>query len=317
MKLLNTPNHASAFKTHLELCIRMNTEFLLKSSSKDAQVDNQVEGNNIASTGTQSTDVDLDIQADQADQGVKDNILNNLPPYGTENAHILQIGVDSPSYGAAIDDESDNVDTENAHILQSGVDSPSHGAAIDDESDDADSIQDNDQSAGEQGTLTFPDLEYDILDDSPSHNAAVDDESDDTDSNQDDPASYGADADLDDENPHILHINSTVAYPPVQRDLQAKLLDGCKCPVVPPSSVSEPSSLTDLEIHSLKHYIAWKKSNGTVKAYELHAQVLQQATQLDILSLYAVRKLAGSLAKVEPVKIDMCPRSCIAYDKTG
>ncbi|EGN97575.1 hypothetical protein SERLA73DRAFT_23872, partial [Serpula lacrymans var. lacrymans S7.3] len=96
-------------------------------------------------------------------------------------------------------------------------------------------------------------------------------------------------------------------------DLQAKLLDGYKCPVVPPSSVSEPSSLTDLEIHSLKHYIAWKKSNGTVKAYELHAQVLQQATQLDILSLYAVCKLAGSLAKVEPVKIDMCPRSCIAY----
>ncbi|EGN95921.1 hypothetical protein SERLA73DRAFT_59851, partial [Serpula lacrymans var. lacrymans S7.3] len=71
--------------------------------------------------------------------------------------------------------------------------------------------------------------------------------------------------------------------------------------------------LTESEIHSLKHYIAWKKSNGTVKAYELHAQVSQQATQLDILSLYAVCKLVSSLAKIEPVKIDMCPKSCIAY----
>ncbi|EGO05145.1 hypothetical protein SERLA73DRAFT_38022, partial [Serpula lacrymans var. lacrymans S7.3] len=60
-------------------------------------------------------------------------------------------------------------------------------------------------------------------------------------------------------------------------------------------------------------YIAWKKSNGTVKAYELHAQVLQQATQLEILSLYAVQKLAGSLSKVAPERFDMCPRSCIAY----
>ena len=53
--------------------------------------------------------------------------------------------------------------------------------------------------------------------------------------------------------------------------------------------------LTSAEELSLKHFMAWVDARGTVKAYSLHAQVLQEATNIEILSLYMVRKLAMSL----------------------
>jgi hypothetical protein len=63
----------------------------------------------------------------------------------------------------------------------------------------------------------------------------------------------------------------------------------------------------------LKHYIAWVDSHGTVKGYHLHAQVLQEAAQVEILSLYLVRKLANELTGLSSKLVDMCPRSCMAF----
>ncbi|KAI0062673.1 hypothetical protein BV25DRAFT_1803335, partial [Artomyces pyxidatus] len=97
--------------------------------------------------------------------------------------------------------------------------------------------------------------------------------------------------------------------------LRKELLGDYKCPDVCPSDCGEePRPLTKSETVSLKHYLAWKKSNGTVKAYNLHAQVLRDVLpDTKILSLYSVRKLATELTELYPEKVDMCPYSCIAY----
>ena len=63
----------------------------------------------------------------------------------------------------------------------------------------------------------------------------------------------------------------------------------------------------------MKHYVAWKKSNGTVLAYKVHAQVLQSAAEIEILSLYSARQLAKSLMDLKPTQVDICPQSCLAY----
>jgi hypothetical protein len=71
--------------------------------------------------------------------------------------------------------------------------------------------------------------------------------------------------------------------------------------------VTRPQELT------LKHYIAWSKSKGTVKAYNMHATVLENASGTKILSLYLAKKLATHLTELTPTKVDMCPSSCIPY----
>ncbi|KAI0039343.1 hypothetical protein FA95DRAFT_1459184, partial [Auriscalpium vulgare] len=71
--------------------------------------------------------------------------------------------------------------------------------------------------------------------------------------------------------------------------------------------------LTASERLSLKHWIAWKKTNGTVQAYIEHGHVLQEETNTTIFSLYSVRKLATKITGLQPIKIDICPNSCIAY----
>jgi hypothetical protein len=71
--------------------------------------------------------------------------------------------------------------------------------------------------------------------------------------------------------------------------------------------------LSPCEILSLKHYIAWRKTNGTVLAYNEHRRVLESATDIEILSLHSVRKLALQTARLVPQRIDMCPKSCMAY----
>jgi Transposase family tnp2 len=96
-------------------------------------------------------------------------------------------------------------------------------------------------------------------------------------------------------------------------EIRKELLQGYTTPAECPDTVSAPKELTPSEMASLKHYIAWKKSNGTVLAYKLHAQVLQCTAGLEILSLFAVKKLAATLTDLWPSKTDMCPRSCIAY----
>lgn len=101
--------------------------------------------------------------------------------------------------------------------------------------------------------------------------------------------------------------------PQERYDLQNKLKGDYTLCVSPPGSLKPPESLTKSEKLSLKHYIAWRKSNGTVLAYELHAGVLQEATGVQILSLYSVRELAKKCGRLYPQKIDICPNSCMAY----
>jgi hypothetical protein len=72
-------------------------------------------------------------------------------------------------------------------------------------------------------------------------------------------------------------------------------------------------TLSRAEELSLRHYLAWTESHGTVKAYNAHAQVLAEATQEEILSLYRVRKLARELSGLKPSWVDMCPKSCMAF----
>lgn len=72
-------------------------------------------------------------------------------------------------------------------------------------------------------------------------------------------------------------------------------------------------SLSISERLSLQHYVAWRKSNGTVQGYKLHAAVLHTATATKILPLSKVKKLAETLTGFVSRRVDMCPRSCIAY----
>lgn len=95
--------------------------------------------------------------------------------------------------------------------------------------------------------------------------------------------------------------------------LRSRLLNGYTNPAECPATVSPPKELTSSEMLTLRHYIAWKKSNGTVVAYQSHAQVLQSATDVEILSLHKARQLAATLTTLRPTQIDMCPQSCIAY----
>jgi len=101
--------------------------------------------------------------------------------------------------------------------------------------------------------------------------------------------------------------------PQERSDLQNKLRGEYTLCVSPPGSLKPPESLTESEMLSLKHYIAWRKSNGTVLAYELHAAVLQEATGIQILPLYSVRELAKRCGRLYPQKVDICPNSCMAY----
>lgn len=103
------------------------------------------------------------------------------------------------------------------------------------------------------------------------------------------------------------------SLPKTLDDLQKNLLGDYSCPKTPPANTSMPQKLTPSEMTTLQHYVAWKKSNGTVQAYKLHAQVLQNATGMDIQSLHSARKLAMNLTELKPSQVDMCPRSCLAY----
>ncbi|PPR07819.1 hypothetical protein CVT24_002892, partial [Panaeolus cyanescens] len=100
--------------------------------------------------------------------------------------------------------------------------------------------------------------------------------------------------------------------PDCVRSLQQDLI-GNHQPDTKPTSPPLRKVLDPTEILSLQHYIAWRNSNGTVHAYNEHRRVLADATGKDILSLHNVRTLALEIAKLEPKRIDMCRRSCMAY----
>jgi hypothetical protein len=100
--------------------------------------------------------------------------------------------------------------------------------------------------------------------------------------------------------------------PDVVKRLQKQLLNEYTLPPSP-AEVPQQHTLSRVEILSLKHYIAWAESHGTVKAYSSHAQVLAEATGEEILTLYMVKQLAMNLTGIRPTWVEMCPRSCMAY----
>ena len=134
-------------------------------------------------------------------------------------------------------------------------------------------------------------------------------------SNAEDPDLCTESMDVDDEHdtcsgsPTVLSGLST----PALDHLKAKLLGNYKCPAQSPAGRFVVPPLTSIEKLSLSHYIAWQTSGGTVKAYKLHAKVLEDATGLSILSLFRVQRLATRLTNLIPRKVDMCLNSCIAY----
>ena len=109
------------------------------------------------------------------------------------------------------------------------------------------------------------------------------------------------------------HYTLSHTYPRERDVLQQELKGEYTCPDEAPLGLNPPRELNIDEKLSLQHYIAWQKSNGTELAYKLHAQVLQEGTQVEILPLHAVKKLAMDLSGLRPYKIDICPNSCIAY----
>ena len=100
--------------------------------------------------------------------------------------------------------------------------------------------------------------------------------------------------------------------PEIIIQLQKQLLKGYTLPPCPTQAPGQHTH-SQTEILSLKHYLAWTESNGTVKAYIAHAQVLTEATQVAILSLYKARKLATKLTGIKLCFVDMCPKSHMAF----
>jgi hypothetical protein len=70
----------------------------------------------------------------------------------------------------------------------------------------------------------------------------------------------------------LTELETYCDLPSTVQELQYDLLGDYKLSKSPPSTVSGFRPLTDSETLSLKHYVAWKKSNGTVLAYKLHAE---------------------------------------------
>ncbi len=107
--------------------------------------------------------------------------------------------------------------------------------------------------------------------------------------------------------------SSPFTYLQTRMKLQEKLLNGYTHLKTPASAWRNTHILTPSETLSLCHYIAWKRSNGTVKTYKYHADNLKIGSKTDILSLYNVHKLATDLTHLTLQKFDMCPNSCLAY----
>ncbi|KZP10963.1 hypothetical protein FIBSPDRAFT_757391 [Athelia psychrophila] len=147
--------------------------------------------------------------------------------------------------------------------------------------------------------LAFPDQEQQEN----LHNLDLDYDEDGLDSTPGQPASFAP--------PNNSSGNFSV--PEHVKALHETLLGDYTLPEHPPSSPPQAEALDSSQELTLKHYAAWYWSNGTVNTYKQHARVLQDATGTTILSLYLARKLAVRITKLSPVKVDICPNSCITY----
>ena len=88
-----------------------------------------------------------------------------------------------------------------------------------------------------------------------------------------------------------------VVHPTLPKQLEslcADLLGDQAVPPFPPTDARPPPKIQDLSLSekaSLEHYVAWKKSNGTLKGQQYHVTVLQSNLDIEILSLHQVKKL--------------------------
>ncbi|KAF4583405.1 hypothetical protein EYR38_002155 [Pleurotus pulmonarius] len=97
--------------------------------------------------------------------------------------------------------------------------------------------------------------------------------------------------------------------------MRAKMLKGYTLDPLgrPERHFNGPRKLSKSEEMSLRHYLAWQKSGGTVAAYDAHAENLSFYSNEDILSLHKVRALAEELTGIKPIMVDMCPNGCLAF----
>jgi hypothetical protein len=164
-----------------------------------------------------------------------------------------------------------------------------------------DGMGESDRESDHEDSSIMFDIPEEIIEPSDSGS----DSSSDSDSDHDSDSDSGHDSN---QMEHETHGN----LPEIIVQLQKKLLKDYTLPPCPIGNPVQPT-LSQVEILSLQHYLAWTESNGTVKAYNAHAQVLGGAIQEEILSLYKVRKLARELTGLNPCFVDMCPKSCMAF----
>ncbi|KAJ8486995.1 hypothetical protein ONZ45_g14488 [Pleurotus djamor] len=111
-------------------------------------------------------------------------------------------------------------------------------------------------------------------------------------------------------------VDNLFTLPLSQAQLQSELLGDYKRPPHPPSQQQrafDQGNLDDVQQWSLKLYITWKRSRGTVVAFDNHKALLEQALGFQLLSLYMVRNLSRHITGVHPRYIPVCPNNCIAY----
>jgi hypothetical protein len=201
-------------------------------------------------------------------------------------------------------------------------DAPLDKTTSDEEEEDTSSDEEEDTSSDEEEN-TSSDREEDIFSDgegntSSEENTSSDEEN--TSSDEEGDTSSGANKDEDED--LNMDVNRETRYSELEANsfcyskvkaMRDKLLDGYKVPIDPPHSPPIRQTLTRSEELTLGHFVAWSKSKGTVKAYVSHAAVLEKATGIKILSLHLAKQLAAKLTDLKPIKVDMCPSSCIAY----
>jgi hypothetical protein len=170
----------------------------------------------------------------------------------------------------------------------------------------------SDSSSGDSDTESSSSTESEAFLKFPQASSQVGNDDDDDAGGDDADDAGGDDADDADDDGDDADAEIYFNLPSSLVELRSKLLRGYTTPAECPDTATAPRVLTSSEMLTLKHYIAWKKSNGTVLAYKLHAEVLQSAN-VEILTLYNAQELAATLTALNPLKVDMCPRSCIAY----
>ncbi|KAF8868876.1 hypothetical protein BD779DRAFT_1480665 [Infundibulicybe gibba] len=192
------------------------------------------------------------------DLGIQGPMHSGSGQYGFSDVDpSMNLGIQGPMHSGSnadldvhMDDNSSDLTPYPKYLLDSANDSLMDNMSIDWGSDQLESSSDSDSDSDS--------------DDSDGYNSS-------------DGSEYNIDPD---ELRKISEANNAFSnIPESLAALRNQLLDGYTCLKNSPDNSARLHSireLTESEQYSLQHYIAWKKSNGTVKAYTLHAQVLQE-----------------------------------------